>query len=816
MIDNVVESTLKRARLTQKQKNANDFKWYKERADLLDNHSSSDISFVGFGGISEYTRKKVNYELFNNNLYDIKELAYVCKPFGDDLGELPAKMTNIDIVSPKIKVLLGMEMSMPFSHRVIAVNEEATTRKEQQEFGMIQDFVVAEIMKPIRQQLEQQALAQTQGRELTREEQQQIQANVEQELQAKTPEEVKKYMVREHQDPAEVLMTQILEYLVQEERTSEKFNQVFKHGMLSGEMLYHVGIFNGKPKLTVVNPMGYTCDRSEGLEGVEDGQWGTMEYFWTPNEVISKLGSELTEEQIDRVYNYEEGRGSSIRDSDFSFDLNARPQDGYTVRVVHNTWKALMKIGFLTYNSPITGKEELMLVDENYKLNEIYGDIDIQWEWIPETHEVWKILDDIYVHCRPVPGQHKDIDNLWEAKLPYIGAFIDATNSTPTAPMDRIKNYQYYYDIIHYRIQMLMASDKGKILMMNIKALPKSAKIDINKFIYYMEANKLGFLNPNEEGNRGNGGDITNIVKEIDMSLASDIQRYITLAEYIETKCGAAIGVTKAMEGAIGPTDAVTNTKQNLIQASHIVKPYFDLHNTVKGRVLTALVETAKFAYSENPPGTLSYVLDDMSVRMINMGKENQSLLQGSRYGLYIANSVRAEEAKQAIINLAQAGLQNDQIDLLDVFKIIKTNNLNEAEEQLTVGREIKREQLQQVQQEKLAADKEGQTQQMAFTRETWKHESDMIILKAKEERKTKLQVEAMAAMGFDPNKDEDGDGMVDILEVYKLGTDAEIQKRKEDREDDKFEHQKDVDKQKLENDKEKIKVQKIKKNSSQ
>jgi hypothetical protein len=811
--DIFVKATLRGQRLTQKQKNANDKKWYKEQADMLDNHSASDMSFVGFGGVSETTRKKVNYELFNNRLLDMKELAYVCKPFGDsDIGELPANMVNRDIVSPKIKVLLGMEMGMPFSHKVIAVNEEATTRKEQQEFGMLQDFVTAQIMKPIRMQIEAQAAAQTKGKPLTPEEQQQIQAQVEEQLQAKTPEEVRKYMARDHQDPAEVMMHQILEYLMQEQKIQDKFNKAFKHALLGGELLYHVGGFNGKPSLSVVNPIGFECDRSEGLEGIEDGQWATNEYRWTPNEVISKLGSEMTDTQMDRVYTYEGGRGNDLTNADFTFSSD-RPSDGYTVRVMHLTWKSLGKIGFLRFNSAETGKEELMLVDENYKLNEMYGDIDIQWEWIPETHEAWKVLDDIYVYCRPVPGQHKDINNLWEAKLPYYGALVDATNSEATSAMDRIKSYQYYYDIILYRIELLMASDKGKILAMNIKAIPKSAGIDTKKFIYFMEANKLAMFNPSEEGNRGAGGDVTNMVKEIDMSLASDIQKYISLAEYIETKCGAAIGVTKAMEGAIGPTDAVTNTKQNLIQASHIVKPYFDLHNTVKGKVLQGLIDTAKTLYSENPPGVLSYVLDDMSVAQLTVDRD---LLDSSSYGLFVGNSVRAEEAKQAIIQLAQAGLQNQQIDLLDVFKIIKSTNLNEAEEQLIVGRQIKAQELQQGEQAKLQANKEAQDAQMNITREQWAHEADMIRLKAKEDRKTKVQVEAMAAMGFDPNKDEDSDGTPDVLEVAKFGVDADIKAREQDRKDEEFEHKKEIDKKKLENDKEKISVSRIKKNSSQ
>ena len=52
---------------------------------------------------------KVNYDLFNNIL-DTTDFEYVTKPFGNkEEGELPARLVNRDILSNKIKSVLGME-----------------------------------------------------------------------------------------------------------------------------------------------------------------------------------------------------------------------------------------------------------------------------------------------------------------------------------------------------------------------------------------------------------------------------------------------------------------------------------------------------------------------------------------------------------------------------------------------------------------------------------------------------------------------------------------------------------------------------------
>ena len=79
-------------RLTRKQKEKNDFAWYKEKADFYE--TEANISFNRNGGeIDEYKRMKVNYDLFNNIL-DLSDFSYVCTPFGAEVGELPARMVK--------------------------------------------------------------------------------------------------------------------------------------------------------------------------------------------------------------------------------------------------------------------------------------------------------------------------------------------------------------------------------------------------------------------------------------------------------------------------------------------------------------------------------------------------------------------------------------------------------------------------------------------------------------------------------------------------------------------------------------------------
>ena len=310
-------------RISNSQKNADNKAWYKQQADIIDNEHNNTAYL--YGEVSNYKKMKVNYDLFNNIL-DLKDFEYVCKPFGAEAGELPAKMINRDIVSGKIKAMLGMEMKRPFSWNVIATNPEATTRKEQEEFKRIREFVVSESLKPIRLQIEQQKAEQNKGRKLTPDEQQQLQQEIEQELQAQTPEEVKKYMTREHQDPAEVMSQQLLEYLIQKCDLRRKFNTAFKHGLLSASGIMYVGVMNGEPEAWNVNSMRFNGDNSPELEFIEDGEQASCEYPMTPSQIVKYFGDELTQDQIDKIYSSWNGMRSNINDDNL-FNVDERMND---------------------------------------------------------------------------------------------------------------------------------------------------------------------------------------------------------------------------------------------------------------------------------------------------------------------------------------------------------------------------------------------------------------------------------------------------------------------------------------------------------
>lgn len=799
-------------RLTRAQKEANNKKWYKDQLRALNKISFSTGSMFGLTnlgrGISDYRRMKVNYDLFNN-VINKADFEHVCYPFGKEAGELPADFTNKDIISGKIKALLGMEMRRPFSWKVVATNPEATTRKEEEEFSRLKDFVVNSIIAPIKQQLELEQAEAMKGQELTTEEKQRIEQEVAQKLQTMTPQEVKKYMAREHQDPAEALAHQLLQYLIQKENIKMKFNKGWKHGLISGKEIFWVGIVNGEPILKVVNPLNFDYDKSSEKDFIEDGDWACYEMSMTPSEIAKYFGSELTNVELDELYE-SYNNTNSLPDAAFTFR-----EDGVSVnlgiRVIHAEWKALKPFKFIYGIDPETGEPYEDIVDESYKMNPEAGDYKEEVVWIPTRYEGYQIGNDKFAMLREVPGQHKDLNNLYECKLSYIGSTYDNLNSSTTSLVDRMKYYQYFFNILWYRIELLIGSDDGKSLLLNANLIPSKSGLDIEKWMYYFKVNKLGLLDPTEEGNKGNQN-IGEAAKEIDMSLVSDIQKYMQLAEYIERRCGESVGITKQIEGQIGSDEAVRNTQQALVQSANILEPYFDMHNLIKRNVLQALIETAKVAYSELQPRALSYVLDDMSVAMLT---PDYDLLENSTYGLFVSNSMKADETLQTMQQLSHAALQNQQIELSDVLMIMNSESTQEAEELLKVAEQNRAEREQALQQSQQEAQAQEAEAQRNWEREKMdkEHEYKMAEINLKGDKDIEKQL--ILSMGFNEDKDLDKDGMPDVLEVAKFGVDAAIKQRKQDLDEKKLEQQKKEHEDKKVLEEKKIKAQMAKKINS-
>jgi hypothetical protein len=282
----------------------------------------------------------------------------------------------------------------------------------------------------------------------------------------------------------------------------------------------------------------------------------------------------------------------------------------------------------------------------------------------------------------------------------------------------------------------------------------------------------------------------------MDLSLLSAIDKYIDLAEYLRQQAGKSIGIPDQVEGQIQQREAVHNVQQSITSSVNLVKPILSLHQQVKKNILQALLETAKIAYSGVDKLKLTYTLDDLSREILNV---DVGLLDSTTLGIFIANTGKSEETKKVIEQLSFAALQNQRVELSDIIKIMRTDDIVEAGEILKVAEEERREFENSMKQQELQAQAQEAERNREFLREKHKMDIELIVIKEEERRKTELAKAALLGSSYNPDTDANNNNKNDFWELQEKILKMKTLQDKMNLEKEKFREKKKIDKEKLE-----------------
>lgn len=702
------------------------------------------------------------YDLYNS-IYSEKDLKYVTNPFKQQDG-FPAMAQDYNIIKPKIDLLLGEETKRPFNFRVVHTSDIATSEIQDKAKQMIVDYIQATIMSklgPEEQARYQEAL---QSGEIM------------------TPEQIQKYISKDYKDIAEITAYHSLNYLKNKLNITHEFFKGWKDALIGGEEIYYVGIVNGEPCMQRINPIyfDYDSDTSD-LEFIHEAQWCCYEMIMSLTEVYDRLYDKMSEKQLNELLDMMDDRSKGgvtpeVRKTSLDYPhikthsingFSSNPfEEADNIHVWHCCWKSLKKIGFVNIINPETGMPEEYQVDETYK--ETGNELDVEWKWIIEVWEGYRIGQDLYVGIQPVEYQHISADNPNAQRLPYTGVIYNNTNSRPRSLVSMMKPLQYMYIVLWYRLELAMARDKGKVVTMDITQIPKSMNIDVAKWMHYLSALGVNFVNPYEEGwdipgREGGKPSQFNQISALDLTMANTIDQYINLMDKIESMLSEISGVSKQREGSISSNELVGNVERSVVQSAHITEPWFWVHNQVKKECLTMLLDTAKHAWKDNKT-SIQYVLDDATRAFLTLSDD----FFYEDMDIFVEDTTKNQQQIEALKNLMQPAMQNGA-SLLDIAEIITMDNVTMIRSKLE---EIEQKRIEQQQaMEQAQAERE---QQMAQIQNEIKEE-ELMLKEAEMDLKkyeidsnnaTKITVAQLNAYRGAENMDQDGNGQIDVVEI--------------------------------------------------
>lgn len=725
----------------------------------------------GFGGNgrSRSDEMQTYYDLYNS-IYNEKDLKYVTNPFKQDDG-FPAMAQDYNIIKPYVDQLLGEETKRPFNFHPQRTSDIAASEMQEKAKEMLMDYIQATIaskLSPEQAARYEQALATGE---------------------IQTPEAIAKYLQKDYKDIAETEAYHALQFLKRKLNLTHEFYKGWKDALIGGEEIYYVGVINGDPYVERVNPMYFDYEHSLDLEFIDDAAWCRRKMIMSATEIYDRFYDKMSERQLNELLELIDqrpgaGNNPEIRKTSMDYEsvklhkINSftdNPFDVDHITVYHCCWKSFKKIGFVTLLNPETGEAEEFQVDEDYKVTGT--EQSVEWNWIIEVWEGYRIGDDMYIGIQPIEYQHISADNPNSQKLPYTGVVYNNTNSKPRSLVSMMKPLQYMYIVVWYRLELALSRDKGKVAVMDITQIPKSMNIDVNKWMHYLSALGVAFINPYDEGwdipgREGGKPSQFNQLSSWDLTMSNVIAEYIQLMQKIEDMVAKLTGITPQRQGQIAASELVSNANTAVNMSYHITEPWFWNHNQVKRRVLTMLLNTSKAAWKDNKR-YLNYILDDATRAFVQLSDN----FFYEDMDIFVDDSTKNQQYIDQLKQLLQPAMQNGA-SLLDIAEIITLDNMSMIKNRLEEIEQKRMEQMQQQQQAEQQAQQQMAEQQNQLKEEELmlkeaeldleKYKVDQDRYKAEQDNATKITVAQINSYRGAENMDQDMNGIPDPIEIGK------------------------------------------------
>lgn len=674
--------------------------WRKKCVQWADTKSFFNYSLVRKSVI----HKKINYDLVRGKLH-MNDLEYLINPENIKAGFIPDRIQHYPIINSKINILKGEESKRLFDYRVVITNPNAISE--------IENNKKAEILQRLQEWVQNTS---------------QSEEEASQEL-----EKINYYYTYQWQDMREIRANNLLNHYKKEYNIPLIFNEGFDDAMTVGEEIYQCDIVGGEPVIERLNPLKVRVFKSGYSNKIEDADIIIIEDYWSPSRVIDTYYDVLTKKDMEYIQKLPDHIGQAAIDSMDNIDERygfvnnnmigdeITSQNGFfwdpygtsdgisnsllpydtagNLRVLKIFWKSRRKIKKVKSYDPITGEEQFNFYPETYIIDKDKGEEE-KILWVNEAWEGVKIGSDIYVNMRPRPIQYNRLSNPSRCHFGIIGTIYNLNEGRPFSMVDVMKPYNYLYDIIHDRLNKLMAKNWGKIVKLDLALVPKGW--DIDKWLYYAKTNNMAIIDSFKEGNYGAAtgklaGALNNASNGvIDADWGNNIQQYINLLEFIKLEMSEAVGITRQREGQISNRETVGGVERATLQSSHITEWLFVKHEDLKKRVLEAFLETAKIALKGRSK-KFQYVMDDLSTQIVTIDGDE---FAEADYGLIVDNSQGSQELNSKLDMLAQAALQNQSLDFSAIMKLYSSASLAEKQRLIENNERQIQERNQQLQQQ--------------------------------------------------------------------------------------------------------------------
>lgn len=722
-------------------------KWRQSHLDWVD-----DLLLLKDSPVRNSLRRRIqNYKLYLGKTqkgdYDI-----LLNPAELNDMFIPDEIQHYPIAKPYLNVLIGEEADRRFEWRAVVTNPTAISRIEQDKSNMLKQKLAQLIQDP----------------------------NLSEEEASQQFKNFLYYMKYEYQDVREKRANLLLKHFIKELDVKIKFNQGFKDVMIVGEEGYIADIVNGNMRFELMDPKKTYVIRSGYSNRYEDADVIVTYDYWPPGKLLDAFHRDLSDKEVkwldeESSKKYGNTQETTLDNDELGINI-AREQmlesmlqlpgeiygethnvahseitDKYgNIRFIRVFWKSMKPIQRIKFYDDL-GNPQYRFESELYKVRKDLGE-EAEKYWITEWWEGGKIGGDIYTPIKPREIQYNKFSDPSYNHPGIVGQIYNTGNMEVVSFMDTARPYQLLYDATMHRLQDALSKFFGSMPVVDYATIPEGW--DITKWMYFARKAGIAVKDSFKEGMKGAAtGKLAASVQGstgqvINQPLGDFIQQQINILNYVEMQMGRIIGVPPQRLGQIENRETVGGVERAVTQSSFITNEVFKMHDNVKKRALTLILETAKIAMKNNPR-KFQFIGDDHLAQLFEIDDE----FMEEEFGVIVDNENDLTKIEQTFEQLAHAAMQNQALKFSDLMKIFTTSSLSEKQRIIEQGEEEmmqRQEEAAQREQQLMEAQLEQQARQEAekAARELQMHEDNLLMEKYKtdqQELTKRMQMDANA-----------------------------------------------------------------------
>lgn len=516
------------------------------------------------------------------------------------------------------------------------------------------------------------------------------------------PEDVMRFMQYDYKQQGEEVAYDMVMDILHRNRFLDKYKQAFFYTLLGGVVGIENLIVNKKQVKKIILPYNLIWDNTFDDDLNEGARFAGKIDWVTPGEVISNpyYTRQLTSEQIEEIKkltpdNIEKLLGEdNITTNKLKWYYNNNGVPSLAATTCY--WIGYKELRY----------EKTKDKYGNTHLGKIKGNATSQY-WIKTVYKGTLLANKYIVDFGEVTNIVRKSDDLNEVSLP-ISVFIpNMVMGESRSVASRLHKHQDRIDFLNNEITKAVTRAKGKVFVLNKNKLGTSTAQEVlNDF----ERMGIHIMDGNATGEDPIAADNNRVVEVVDMTLDPNVQQLLALKREEERIMEEIVNVPKVamgqQQGYVGAKTQAGSIAQSNLGTSYLYQGF-----------VRFIEKDLQYALNQYKVSLLANGDEDIPVigdRGMNYLKVTEDF-KFEDFGVYVKiKDFIDEQAKERLLFIAQAAMQNQAIDMLDYLQIETAKTYSELYNQLKFSLQKKireAEKQQQIQAMMMQAQMEQQQQ---------------------------------------------------------------------------------------------------------